>query len=137
MHNNKSTFGFTLIELMVAIVVVAILVIVAYPSYQEHLKKGRRAAAQSFLVDMASRQQQYLADSRTYAVGGSALTALNMTVPPDVSPFYSITVQPAANERPPRFTIAATPIAGTQQATDGVLTIAETGTRARNGVNGW
>jgi len=129
--------GFTLVEVMIALAVVAILVTVAHASYQEHLRKGRRAAAQSFLVDVANRQQQYLMDARVYAVGATGLATLNMTVPADVSRFYTVTVQPAANATPPRFTIVATPVAGTQQVADGALTITDTGARARNGVAGW
>lgn len=49
-------------------VVVVILATIAYPSYQDNLRKGRRAAAQSFLIETASLQQQYLLDARSYAV---------------------------------------------------------------------
>ena len=126
-----------MIEVMIALAVVAILVTVAHASYQEHLRKGRRAAAQAFLVDVANRQQQYLMDARVYAVGATSLATLNMTVPPDVARFYAVTVQPEADATPPRFTIVATPVAGTQQASDGVLTITDRGARARNGVTGW
>ena len=129
--------GFTLTELMVTLVVLAIIVAVAFPSYQEHLRKGRRAAAQSFLVDVASRQQQFMMDARTYAVGTTGLTRLNMNVPADVSRYYTVTIEPAANATPPVFTILATPIAGSPQAPDGVLSIADTGIKMRNGVAGW
>ena len=49
------TAGFTLVEILVALTVVAILASIAYPSYQDHMRKGRRAAAQAFMVDAASR----------------------------------------------------------------------------------
>src|SRR2546430_1240950 len=62
----KKSVGFTLIELMITVVVIAILAAIAYPSYQDHLRKGRRASAQAFMVDAANRQQQYLLDARNY-----------------------------------------------------------------------
>jgi type IV pilus assembly protein PilE len=122
---------------MIALAVVAILVTVAHASYQEHLRKGRRAAAQSFLVDVANRQQQYLMDARVFAVGATGLATLNMSVPSDVSRFYNVTIEPAANATPPRFSIVATPISSSQQAPDGVLTITDSGARTRNGATGW
>ena len=45
--------GFTLIELMIAVLVVGILATVAYPSYVEHIRKARRSAAQRALLSTA------------------------------------------------------------------------------------
>jgi type IV pilus assembly protein PilE len=129
--------GFTLIELMVSITVLALIAAVAYPSYQAHLVKGHRSAAQAFLVEAATRQQQYLLDARTYAVGTDALSTLNLTVPPDVAPFYTVTVEPAAPTSPPTYRLLATPVAGTAQAADGVLTLDQEGARTRAGQPGW
>lgn len=129
--------GFTLIELMIAVAVVAILVTIAFPSYQEHLRKTRRSAAQSFIVDVAARQQQYLIDARSYAGGAGALGTLNLALPGDVSRFYTVTIDPPAPTLPPSYTIAATPLAGSAQVPDGVLTLDHQGAKTRNGQAGW
>lgn len=131
----------TLIELMIAVVVVGILAAVAYPSYENQLRKGRRASAQTFVVDLASREQQYLLDARTYATGTTALAQLGFAneaaIPSDVSKFYTIAIAAGATPTPPTFTITATPKAGTSQVADGALTLDSTGAKTRNGASGW
>jgi len=121
--------GFTLVELMVVVAVIGILAAIAYPSYQEYLRKGRRAAAQSVLMEVAQHQQQYLLDARSYA---SDLTTLNVTIPADVSGFYDITLE-ATDGPPPTFTATATPLSGTDQASDVTLTIDNAGTKTPSG----
>lgn len=117
--------GFTLIELMVTVAIVGILAAIAYPSYQNYMIKSRRASAQAHLMDIAQRQQQYLLDVRGYAAD---LATLNVTTPSNVSTNYTITIATPAGP-PPTFTITATPIAGTPQATDGPLSINNTGVK--------
>ena len=133
--------GFTLIEVMVAVVVVAILATVAYPSYQTYVRKGHRSAAQTQMLQIADRQAQYLLDARNYAVGPAALTDLNVTVPADVASRYTVTVKNAANgdtpSTPPSYTITATPVAGGSQAADGALTLTHTGAKTHAGNPGW
>ena len=125
--------GFTLIELMIVVVIVAILAAIAIPSYENQMKKGRRAAAQTFLLDIANRQQQFLLDARRYA---TTIVELNITVPPEVTPFYNVTIDPPPAGPPPTFVIRATP-AGTQAA-DGALTLNEQGVKTRVGsTSGW
>ena len=120
-----------------AVAIVGILAIIAFPSYQDHLRKGRRSAAQSFIIDVAARQQQYLIDARSYAAGAGALGTLNLAVPADVSRFYTVTIDPAVPTLPPSYTISATPIAGSAQIPDGVLTLDHQGAKTRNGQAGW
>lgn len=127
--------GFTLIELMITVAIVAILAAVAYPQYTQYLLKQRRASAQSFMLDIANREQQYLLDARDYAVGTNALATLNLTVPLEVSPFYTIAVANTTAPPPPNFTITATPIAA--QVPDGVMTFTHDGNKTRNGHPGW
>lgn len=123
--------GFSLLELMIAVAVVAILAAIAYPSYQSHLISSRRASAQSHLMDIAQREQQYFLDARSYA---SDLATLSMTTPSDVSSYYTITI--AISSAPPTFTATATPVTGTLQASDGALSINNTGTKTSSN-NSW
>ena len=129
--------GFTLIEVMIVVVIVAILAAVAYPSYQDHLRKGRRASAQSFMMEIANKQQQYLIDTRQYALGGTAPATLGLTVPTDVSGYYTLTVDPAVATTPPTFNIVATPVAGSPQAPDGTLELNNLGAKTWKGNAGW
>ena len=55
---RKSSTGFTLIEVMVAVLVVAILAAVAYPSYQEHLTRSKRAEGKAALLKAAQLQER-------------------------------------------------------------------------------
>lgn len=127
--------GFTLIELMIVVAIIGIIAAIAFPSYDESVRKGRRAAAQSFLIEVANKQQQYLLDARQYALGTGFLTTLSMTAPAEVTQFYSLTVDPATATTPPSFTITATPTE--RQLSDGALTLNNLGAKTRNGVAGW
>jgi type IV pilus assembly protein PilE len=126
---------------MITVAVVAILVAVGYPTYQSQLRKGSRAAAQSAMLQIADKQAQYLLDARNYAVGPTALADLSIALLPDVTTRYTVTVTSAAGDdvpsTPPTYTIRATPVAGSGQEPDGVLTLTHTGAKTRDGKTGW
>src|SRR5207245_8438538 len=84
-----AVLGFTLIELMVAVAIVAILTAIAYPSYLSQMKKSRRTAAESTLMDIAQREQQYLLDARSYPPD---VPTLNVTIPSDLFSFYTVQI---------------------------------------------
>jgi type IV pilus assembly protein PilE len=58
--------GFTLIELMIVIAVLAILAAIAYPSYQRHVEKTRRADGQSALLGAAQEMERCFTRNNTY-----------------------------------------------------------------------
>jgi type IV pilus assembly protein PilE len=126
----KNARGFTLIELMIVIAVLGVLVAIAYPSYTNSLVKGNRAAAKSFLMEIAQKEQQYLLDNRAYfdAATAAEFLAVGISIPKEVSNFYQVSVDGVAGT-PPTFTATAAPKAGTRQANDGTLTIDNTGSR--------
>lgn len=69
--------GFTLIELLIVVAVVGILAAVAYPSYTESVRKGKRATAKALMSEVAGRLQQYYGERPSSASYTIDLTALN------------------------------------------------------------
>lgn len=57
--NVRRLSGFTLIELMIVVAVVAILTAIAYPSYQDAVRKGHRGQAKADLVELAQRAERF------------------------------------------------------------------------------
>lgn len=118
--------GFTLIELMIAVVVVAILAVVALPSYAEFVKRGTRADAQAFLMEISLRQQQRLVDRREYA---STIADLGLALPRSLTGKYAVSMSaPAAV--PPTFTVSAAPQGAQTTERCGTLTLDSAGQRS-------
>jgi type IV pilus assembly protein PilE len=68
--------GFTLIELMIVVVVIAILGAVAYPSYQDHTRKAKRAEGKTALLKAAQVQERVYSDRSTYVTDLAPLFGL-------------------------------------------------------------
>jgi prepilin-type N-terminal cleavage/methylation domain-containing protein len=59
--------GFTLIELMIAVGIVAILTAIAYPSYRNYVIRGQLVDATTGLSSVRANMERYFQDNRTYA----------------------------------------------------------------------
>ena len=72
----RSNSGFTLIEVMITVAIVAILAAIAVPSYNEYVQRARITEATSALADMRNKMEQYFQDNRTWTPGGGIDPAL-------------------------------------------------------------
>lgn len=109
-QEGKAQYGFTLIELMIVLAIVAILAAIAYPSYLDSIRLARRADATDGLLTLQSQQEKYRANNTTFGtlaqIGGLAASS---------DGFYTLTVGNAAATS---YTLTATAVAGTTQAAD-------------------
>jgi type IV pilus assembly protein PilE len=124
--------GFTLVELMVVVTIVAILFGVAVPAYQSQVRHARRTDAKAALLDLAGREAKYLtlANSYTTTAAQVGYAALPVTIG---SGYYTVYVcvgtattttssssscTSVAGATGTSFVVSAIPVAGSSQAKD-------------------
>lgn len=119
---SREQAGFTLIELMIAVVVVAILAMVAIPAYNDSVTKGRRSDAKSTLTTIAARQEQYFMDNKQYTDDLTKLGYDAANKASSIDGYYKITaVTPTTNT----FDLTAVPVDNDSECGD--FTLDETG----------
>lgn len=123
--------GFSLIELMMVLAVIAILTAISYPVYRQHIIRGNREAAKAELVQIAAQQEKIYLNSDAYtgsvtnAYNGTAAGGLGFTSGKTSNSKYTLSIVTAAQS----YSVTATPVTGTVQVSDGTLTVASDGTR--------
>lgn len=110
---------------MITVAIIGILVAIAMPSYRQYILRSNRAAAQTEMMDIANREQQFLPSIRRYA-SKDELVASGYALPPEVSRNYSYGITLGTGQAP-TYTITFTAIGG--QTSDGNLTLDSTGTK--------
>jgi type IV pilus assembly protein PilE len=126
--------GFTLIELMITVAVISILAAIAYPSYQEQMRKTRRSDATIALQQIAQAQERYYTLNGGYANTTAKyddLTGLNdLTWDGTANGYYTsggaskglYVVTLASGATVSAITLEATPVSGRSQAADASCT---------------
>lgn len=126
----RRTNGFTLIELMIVVAIVGILAAIAYPNYQEQVRRGQRAEARSQLMAAAQFMERTFTVTNDYTVaaGGGAIAlpvGLAQSPPPPQAAVYNINLATT----PTTYALQAVPVAGGMMAGDrcGTITLNESG----------
>ncbi|MCL1532320.1 prepilin-type N-terminal cleavage/methylation domain-containing protein [Xanthomonas nasturtii] len=120
--------GFTLLELMIVVAIVAILAAIATAGYSPYVIKSRRAAAASCLLERAQLMERYYTTRLTYA-GAPAPAACD-----ELTNFYGI--QFFADPTARAYVIQAVPTARQSDAKCGTLSIDQKGARGASGTDG-
>lgn len=100
--SNKNSAGFTLVELMIAVAIIAILAAVAMPSYQNYVTEMRRNAAQSCMLELVQFTERYYSNQMTYV--GATLPTLECRTNMAVHYTFAYAADPTATA----YTIRAT-----------------------------
>jgi len=92
MNSKNFSKGFSLVELMVVVAIVAILAAVAIPAYINHIMRVRQADAHNYLLDIKAAQEMYYAqwDEYNFPVSDSLKDLLSFDF--DDSEFYTFSI---------------------------------------------
>jgi len=112
--------GFSMVELIVTMLIVAILAAVAIPAYSQYVRKSRRTDAKSALMDLASLEERYFSTNNAYSATSTDLgyAAFPATVGNGYYTVAAPTVVPATQTLAATYSITATVIPGIDQAKD-------------------
>lgn len=128
-HLQRKPSGFTLTELLITVAVLSVLISIAVPNYRQFVIRGKRSAAQSVMMDIANREQQFLLANRRYA-DKTTLVANGFSLPAEVRENYTWDISLGSGSRP-SFVITFTGIGS--QASDNSpqpLTLSSSGEKA-------
>ena len=127
--------GITLIELMIAVGIVAILAAVGYPSYMEHVKSTRRGEAKATLLEIAQFMERKFTADGCYKCGSETVTLPISQVPRDGgNAYYTIALASSASTS---YQLQASPTGVMSGDSCGTYSLDQTGTHTPAGVTCW
>lgn len=125
--------GFSLIELMIVVAIVAILGTIAMTSYTSQIQKSRRTDARSAVMDLAGREEKLFSTVNAYSATASDLGYGGAPFPITIgSGYYSVSI--AVPNPPVSFVVTATAIGAQAQDTKcATLSVDELGSQTSTG----
>ena len=126
--------GFTLIELMIVVVVVAVLSSLAYPSYREFVVKAKRTEGKPALLDAAQALERHFTNYNTYPSSLSTAGVRTYSGDSAAKAAYTIAIAAGASgSLASSFTLTATPANGHVDAKCGNLSLNQLGVKGESG----
>lgn len=130
----KHQEGFTLLELMIAVVVVAILAAIALPSYTAYVRRTACEDVKGTLTGAAGLMERYRAQNNTYTNANLGAYAQS---PVDAAAIFNIALNVDGSGT--SYSLTASPVEGGIMANRGTVTLSSTGVRGGTGAlaNAW
>ncbi|HEY1034539.1 MAG TPA: type IV pilin protein [Pseudoxanthomonas sp.] len=128
---SRNQRGFTLIELMVTVGIIAILSTIAYTSYDTFITKSRRAAAATCLQERAQFLERFYATNLSYLDPATGAAPAIAQCTPEVANFYQVGYAVASTAR--TYQLRAVPQATQVDPQCGTLTLNSAGQRGESG----
>ncbi|MCP5419935.1 MAG: prepilin-type N-terminal cleavage/methylation domain-containing protein [Gammaproteobacteria bacterium] len=120
--------GFTLVELMIVVAIVAILAAIAHPAYQEQIRKSRRGDAKATLLKNAQFMETVYTENKTYQPGGANPTLQYLESPDEGTKAYDLSLIDASTTDT-SFLLQAVPTGQQTGNRCGKLTLSNDGTK--------
>ena len=138
-RNGKRQGGFNLVELMVTLIIIAILTMVAYPSFMQSVRKGKRSDAHTAMTRVAGNLERFFSTNGTYTTDTSVLgLSMNGDDATSDQGHYIVTVAAGATGIGSSYVVNATAKDGDMQADDEgctAFTLSSIGVRTPNPVD--
>lgn len=121
--DHKYFRGFNLIELIIVVAIISILAAVAFPSYQDSVRKSNRTDGQSALLEMISRMERSFYNENTYTTNLAKLGYSSAAAVASPEGHYELSVLAASANCPISTCVTIQATAINAQVPDGNLTI--------------
>lgn len=123
--------GFSLIEVMIVVAIIGIIAAIAFPSYQEHVRKGRRAGGTACLMQAAQQMERFYTTRLSYTATGAPAA---FTCDSSTTPHYRVELQASGTRT---YVLRAVPQNAQANDSCGTLTIDQAGTKSPTTAGCW